>query len=347
MLIQLLVMASQAVTQPIDLRQTANADPLSDQSLFLQQAVALTPSYLWLEGESVWRREGGEIEKRAAASNGSLLANLGASAHEWAAFNFDLPWQSENAHLYLRCARDSGAAAAELAVSLDGGASIAATVPQTGGPGDRDADFELGVCRIKIGRMLMGRHVIRIDITSPGSTLHLDGAWLGDGPLDIWNRIIAPGKLLPPRNRHSLIYSPGQRKVQDVTFDLIDPIANERRAVILGKPLEPLAIPCGGVAAKTVYLLAAGVNLRDDRYLNDVGKAKLRLHYDSGDSSEHEIELRQFFIRDSRNYALSLGPNRAAYIVSAPVEARPLKSIEIAEASQAFVILAASYEPVS
>jgi hypothetical protein len=264
-----------------------------------------------------------------------LGGGWGKRAGDWAEWYFDLPWQSDSGQLYLRIARGGHNPFAYLVIALDGRDIAGARIPITGGWGDADKDFEIGLCRVKLGKVPMGRHVLRISTVNDGDVLNLDGFWLSDGQQDLINRIGENSRIMPPASPDMLVYPPGRVTIRNMAFDLIDPAHNDRKAVYMSTT-RPLVLPCESAQGSRVHLLMAGVDEKVE--------IRVRVRYLDGRAESTSIEAGELFTRHPKGPAVTFGKDRYGYLASFPIRLKPLREIRLVSSTGRYVLVGAIIE---
>jgi hypothetical protein len=321
----------------IDLRPYANADPLSEEELYGERISPRGPGYVWVEGESFFRKKGASgIETRAAASGGKVLGDgFGARAGDWAEWSFDMPFASAKGVMILRVARTEGNATARLRVARNGEAVGNVWAPLTGGRGDVERDFSDGVLLVEIGPLPMGRQIFRVTTAADNDLTGLDGFWIGAEPLDVVNCVDTGGRMHAPASRGALAYTPGTAEAEGVPFSLIDPRVNGGKGVYSsGK--EPLIINIPEQTGAWLHLLGGG--------LPEKTEIQARCVYGDGQSQENTFIFGPLFTKEPANPALSLGVGRHAYVVSVELNDAPLNEVRIEGKDGQYVLLGATLE---
>lgn len=325
---------------PIDLKPVANVDPMSQEDPFGLGPEPPSRPYLWIEGEACNKHHGnfGPVS-RAAASNGEVLGGgWGLKPGEWAEWYFDLPFQSNNLQLYLRVARGAGHnPVAMLQVTLDGRNVSTFSIPRTGGSGNRDRDYAAGMGRGVLGRVDMGRHVLRMTTGRAGDVINLDGFWLSDGQQDFVNRVDDRHHLPPPARLHMLVYPYGPITLRGITFDLLDPAANAGKGILLAPPNSVTIAAAGGARGQRLHVLGAGVLATT--------KVNLQLVYEDGETQSRTIKLGALFTRKLEIQPVAqFGRWRYGYLATVNIQNKPLRAIRFGRSKVPYVIIAATVE---
>jgi hypothetical protein len=333
---------------PIDLKAVVNTDPLGVASPFATGIAFQLPEWQWMEGEAVYKKNSGvEIESHTRSSAGNALGGTwGAKAGDWAEWNFDLPWGSDDMQLYLRLARKTGNQMAKLNVTWDGETAWNAFVPLTGGGGDSDRDYETGLVRLELKRQQMGRHILRIATEGEGDAISLDGFWLCNGQLDIVNRVGPDGRIKPPANVHNLVFPPGQRTVRGIDVVLINPDENAQKAYFLSSD-SPLILVTGDVNASACHLLGGGIRIQANQRMDPTpSTAKATIAYVDGPEERVDVTFDPIYARgEVQGATVTLGMGRVGYMIKIPLDAvRKVHEIRIQPGEGRFAVIAATLE---
>jgi hypothetical protein len=324
---------------PIDLRPIMNADPLSTQKLFFPESRVHNPPSLWLEGETADAHPSRcGAEDMPAASAGKVLGrDWGAVKGDWAEWYFDLPWQTEGGFLFLRFARPTGPERVPLAVTLN--SEPVATEALRRNASDTNTPFARGFTPIPLGRLRMGRQVLRLALPEGGAPVALDGMWVSDGTRRVLNRLDEHGRIAPLPTIRMLLYTPGIKEIESVPIDLVDTFANHRRAMFLSKLSEaPLTFETKGETGEAVYLLGAGEK-------NAVMVAA-HIRYADGTEEEQPVSFGSLFDAEPTNPALPMGRGRWAYLARIPIQSKAVAVCRLtANENQDFVLFAATIGP--
>lgn len=337
---------------PIDLRAVVNADPLARASLFIPSTMPYIPETRWFEAESVYKKTPElTVQPQARASGGSVLGGgWGTRGGDWAEWNFDLPWGSDDMQLYLRVIRTGGNPVASMTITWDGRELWGAQVPVSSSP-DPDLSFESGLCRLELKRQQMGRHVLRIKTTEPGDLIALDGFWLADGQVDVVNRIDAAGKIMAVASRENLLFPPGERTLKgteafrDITISMIDPETNNRNAFFLSGDV-PFQLAFRGEKGSALVLLAAGLKMKGEKVDDTTLAAKAEITYEDGAMESAELAFEPLFTSKRANDpVVSFGMSRYGYLVGVPLNVeKALKSVRVISDEGKIVVVAASLQ---
>lgn len=332
---------------PIDMSAVVNTDPLGLESPFIPGTTPRVPDWQWFEAEDCYRKSDGvAVVQQTRASAGKMLGGQwGAKPGDWAEWNFDLPWQSENLQLYLRIARHEGNPVAKLNLTWDGESSWSVQVPHTGGPGDNDTDYEGGLARVELGRQQMGRHILRITSESENDKFHIDGFWLCDGEIDVVNRIGNDGRIKPAASQHNLLFPPGQRRIRGIDFVLIDRDQNEGKGFFLSGD-APLVLDGGSERAATLHLLGAGIRITPAQQVDpNPSSATAEILYEDGSKADAPLLFNPLYSSKQGDAVVTLGLRRFGYLIDIPLDpAKPLREVRIRPGEGRFLVIAATLE---
>jgi hypothetical protein len=247
--------------EPVDIREQLNVNPLSDTAMDRGGVDVPEAKYLWLEGEDAGAMsEGLGADPAYRASGGRMLGGgFGNNPGDWAEWYFDAPFQCDDAILYVRTTRAGENAFTSLTCAVNGEERGTLLVPVNAGWGDTDLDFEKGICSVPIGRIHMGRQVIRLTAGDTYEPIAVDGFWLASDVIDIVNRVGNDGKIQPVASPYMLVYPYGRRIVDRVPFELVDPEENEGRGIIRLLQGESVTLSLGHRTMTQLHVLGAGV----------------------------------------------------------------------------------------
>lgn len=297
---------------PVDLGDVLNNNPLSDSDMDIGGVDIPLARYVWLEGEGADSGNGdlaGDPALRASA--GLMLGGgFGNNPGDWAEWYFDFPYDTEDGAVYVRTTRAGENAFTSLSVTLNGEDKGTLLVPLNAGWGDADENFVLGLCSLPLGRIHMGRQVLRLTAGDTYEPIALDGLWVATDTLDIVNRIDAGGKIRPPASPYMLVYPFGPRTIAHVPFNLIDPESNGGFGVLRIREGETVSVDVDMEHVSKFHLLGAGVRGAAMVSVSMIGPG--------GTDTEAEVTLGPLYARQPEGAVLSLGRYRVGY--SAPVE---------------------------
>mgnify|MGYP002619739420 CR=1 FL=1 len=328
---------------PLDLTGVMNADPWDADTMAVPDLPLAETPFVFIEGERVFRSNGGETIELSTASGGSALRGLG-DADDWAEWAFDIPFDSNEAVLYARMSRPVGEEEdiaqgfrpyTILAVELNNRPGGIMYVNASEEP---DA-FAEGMAQTELGRVRMGRHLLRLNVRMPGEPVVIDCLWIGARTLDLANELGDDGRMLRPFSISVLAYEPGRLEAGGIPFDLVDPRANEGRGVLLPGD-EGVSIPLGAQLGSALLLLGAGSDAH--------AQGTVTVAYTSGESETTELRWPALYDRNpviGDEITVSLGLFRRAWVRRVPVRPEPIASVQLAsEGGGRLVLLAVTLE---
>ena len=336
------MMLSAGEAHYLDLAPIANASPLSEEDLYEPGINAPAIPYIWMEGEKAQSTSRPlPAESASRASQGKTLGGAFAGrADDWAEWYFDVPWQiphSRHAWLYLRTARVGQNAFTTLRVTLNGEDRGEIRIPINEGWGEDDDDFAVGLCSIDIGRVELGRQVLRLSAGDTAEAVHIDGFWMAPAPLDIINRINDQGRIYPVASIYNLVYRFGAVARDHVPYLLLDPEDNDHRAIFVTAE-EKATIAGDDQRGASVSFLGAGIR--------GPVTVPIELEYKDGRVERKEITLGPLYSKEGDGAAMRMGRYRYAYGVRCPLDAQAaLREIRLGKPSGRYVLIAATLLP--
>ena len=336
------IMLSAGEAHYLDLAPIANASPLHEKDLYEPGINVPVIPYLWMEGERAHSTSRPLPAERATrASQGKTLGGaFGGRADDWAEWYFDVPWQiphSRHAWLYLRTARVGQNAFATLRITLNGEDRGEIRIPINEGWGDDDDDFAAGLCSVDIGRVELGRQVLRLSAGDTAEAIHIDGFWLAAAPLDIINRINDEGRIYPAASIYNLVYRFGAVVRDRVPYQLLDPDDHDQRAIFVTAE-EMATIAADNQRGASVSFLGSGVR--------GPVTVPVELEYADGRVEREEITFGPLYSEEGDDAAMRMGRYRYAYGARCPLDAQAaLREIRLGKPSGRYVLIAATLLP--
>lgn len=314
---------------PIDLRPVMNTNPWDTEAMRVPELQIAETPHLILEGASAHAAEGAQPAEAAWAAQGTVLAGL---AHEgnWAEWAFDVPFESDEAVLHIRVQRAHGEDESTdpsfrpfsvLSPTLNGRSGSVLYV-HADDPGAAPAPV---IAETTLGRIRMGRHVLRLTTRIGGAPIAVDTLWIGARKLDIPNRLDADDRARRPFSVHTLAYAPGRLQEGGIPFDLLDPEQEDAGRAVFLPGDEAAEIAVDGLIGDALVILGAGAR--------GGAATALTVRYQDGTESAHHLEWPPLYgaaTPASEERAVPLGLFRHAVVRSVPLEAVPIASVAIA-----------------
>ena len=324
---------------PLDLTAVMNANPHDTGALPSPEPPLPETPFVFIEAERAFRAEGATEAALEDASGGAALKGL-ANRGDWAEWAFDLPYDSDEAVVHIRAVRADDAAPDEspdsfqpftvLAASVNERAGGVAYVPSWPPPNG-------SVVKVDLGRVRMGRQLLRLSVRSAGEPVAIDCLWVAPRPLDIRNELGENGRMKRPHSMAALVYEPGRIEAGGIPFDLIDPGADGGLAIALPGP-DGLRLDLGGKVGDALLLLGAG--------LGREARATVTLVYANGEEEEYSPQWPALHSRQPAGegeVTVPMGQFRRATVRRVPLQLVPLESVRVRGQEEGrFVLLAAT-----
>jgi len=327
---------------PLDLTAVLNADPWDPAAMAVPDIPYLDPNFVFIEGEAVFRAEGATVREMPEASGGAALHGLG-EADEWAEWAFDVPFDSDEALLYVRVSRAVGEAEAAAGIENPFTILAASLNNRPGGifyavSSEHPDAFDGGIVNTNLGLIRMGRHVLRLSVRMAGEPVTIDCLWIAPRAMDLRDERGDEGRMRPPFPISVLAYAPGRIELEaGMPFDLVDPRENEGRGVLL-PDAEGVTIPMNGETGDTLLLLGAGGTTG--------ASAVVTVQYADGTEETTAMRWPGLYARGpapAGEVTVPMGQFRRATVRRVPIAGKPLAAITVQpENGDRLVLLAAT-----